>query len=395
MASEGANRAWLESNSVCGRRVRMVSGEDWIGGLPQVAHSYCNGYVGPTDSAFSSPLAERVVESGVVSAAGEVVAVSGSVDTALDRRLLTATLESVVCVGMESNVVVLALGEGKGKGGWAEVEAAFPGLLFVRAGEEGTPVRSQRYAALAQLVGAGIHVFHMGPGGVAVRNPLDGVVRDSDIESVSYGWEPSTRNGYGPWSDDPDMGWGRFVMNIRLFSLSPQLMYFRASFRSLLFLDRMAETLAHPLTSLGPEPLITPPIKSPAKEKDSAASDLHAEGYVATWLAHSPHHSPYMFPQPSIRIFEPHDFANSLFFFALPNSGKDRFSRSGYAMVLTHHLPDDPAASVVSRLEALNAFFCEPGKGSTHVFSAFPVESNPPVTPHKEHSARARSDGTG
>lgn len=51
---------------------------------------------------------------------------------------------------------------------------------------------------------------------VTIRNPFDYVVRDSDVEGMTDGWDDPKAYGYNDVFDDPQMHWSRFSHSMRV-----------------------------------------------------------------------------------------------------------------------------------------------------------------------------------
>ncbi|KNC48915.1 uncharacterized protein AMSG_04660 [Thecamonas trahens ATCC 50062] len=395
IGAAAAARQRAAADAQCGAKGLQVAGSDVLGILPSVVHTYCTGHVAASDAAQITPLASKLAH--LVSPLGEMIVATGSVISDLDATLFAATIDSLRCAGVIDTAAVLVLGPIRDSD-ITTLRAAHPDANLVHyPGDDNAHPGAARFAALAELLRAGISVFHVGPTAMLIRDPLanGGVVRDADVEGITAGWETSTRYGYGPWSDDPTMGWGRFCMNMRLFDLSPQLIYLRATLPTLSLLDRVAATLAADasaaLTS-PPDDIAKPtPVAPLPGASDSVAATLHLESYYFNALALPRHHGAFLFPQPKIRILEPPSFVTSLDFFTMADRAKASIHRRGIALALLHHEPTDANAKVPLRLASLSAYFCTNVPQATSVFATFPREQVPAGI-HKDHSARAFVD---
>ena len=74
---------------------------------------------------------------------------------------------------------------------------------------------------------------------VTLANPFDNLVRDSDVESLSDGWDDATAYGYNDVADDPSMGWARYAHSMRIFVFNSGLFYLRPTNASLDLLDKV------------------------------------------------------------------------------------------------------------------------------------------------------------
>jgi arabinosyltransferase len=51
---------------------------------------------------------------------------------------------------------------------------------------------------------------------VTIQNPFQHLVRDSDVEGMSDGWDAAKAYGYNDVFDDPAMGWSRYSHSMRV-----------------------------------------------------------------------------------------------------------------------------------------------------------------------------------
>ena len=61
------------------------------------------------------------------------------------------------------------------------------------------------------------------------EDPFKHLVRDSDIESMSDGFNEQTAYGYNDVFDDPSMGWSRYAHTMRIFVFNSGLFYVKAT----------------------------------------------------------------------------------------------------------------------------------------------------------------------
>jgi hypothetical protein len=73
---------------------------------------------------------------------------------------------------------------------------------------------------------------------VTLDNPFKHLIRDSDVESLSDGWNEDTAYGYNDVADDPSMGWARYAHSMRIFVFNSGLFYLRNTNASLALLDK-------------------------------------------------------------------------------------------------------------------------------------------------------------
>lgn len=76
---------------------------------------------------------------------------------------------------------------------------------------------------------------------IVLRNPFDHLFKDSDVESMSDGWNNQTAYGYNDVLDDPSMGWARYAHSMRVFCFNSGLFYIRPTEAAL----QLLETVMH------------------------------------------------------------------------------------------------------------------------------------------------------
>lgn len=79
---------------------------------------------------------------------------------------------------------------------------------------------------------------------VYLQNPFNHLYRDSDVESMSDGYDNRTAYGYDDVFDDPSMGWARFAHTMRIWVYNSGFFYIRPTIPSIELLDRVADRLS-------------------------------------------------------------------------------------------------------------------------------------------------------
>ncbi|KMZ61444.1 hypothetical protein ZOSMA_52G00950 [Zostera marina] len=79
---------------------------------------------------------------------------------------------------------------------------------------------------------------------VYLQNPFHHLYRDSDVESMSDGYDNNTAYGYDHVLDDPSMGWARYAHTMRIWVYNSGFFYIRPTIPSIELLDRVADRLS-------------------------------------------------------------------------------------------------------------------------------------------------------
>ncbi|KAI9127969.1 hypothetical protein K1719_000962 [Acacia pycnantha] len=82
-----------------------------------------------------------------------------------------------------------------------------------------------------------VHILYL-------QNPFDHMIRDSDIESMSDGYDNMTAYGYNHVFDEPAMGWARYAHTMKVWVYNSAFFYIRATISSIELLDRVAIRLS-------------------------------------------------------------------------------------------------------------------------------------------------------
>jgi hypothetical protein len=74
---------------------------------------------------------------------------------------------------------------------------------------------------------------------ITLRNPFDDLVRDSDVECMSDGFDDQSAYGWDDVYDDPGMGWSRYAHTMRIFVFNSGLFYIRPTEATMALLDKV------------------------------------------------------------------------------------------------------------------------------------------------------------
>lgn len=76
---------------------------------------------------------------------------------------------------------------------------------------------------------------------ITVQNPFDFLVRDSDVEGMSDGYDASTAYGEIYGVDDASMGWSRYAQGHKHMALNSGLFWLKANARTIRLMQRIAK----------------------------------------------------------------------------------------------------------------------------------------------------------
>ncbi|KAJ1619643.1 hypothetical protein T492DRAFT_915826 [Pavlovales sp. CCMP2436] len=150
-----------------------------------------------------------------------------------------------------TNVLVLAYdGNGAGASGsasdapsrvasdsglpWIALEAVLPAAAIYSL-----PAHALRYAALRQVLRAGVSALLLEPTVAIVTDPFKALYRDSDIEAMAAGWDEPSAYGYNHVLDDESMGFTRYCHGSRIIGKDTAALFALATADS----ERLAWTL--------------------------------------------------------------------------------------------------------------------------------------------------------
>ena len=104
-------------------------------------------------------------------------------------------------------------------------------------------VSALKFRILSRFMNLGYSVLLSDVDVLTLDNPFKHLVRDSDVESMSDGWDSQTAYGYDDVFDDPGMGWSRYAHTIRVFVFNSGLFYLRPSEASMALLKKLIARL--------------------------------------------------------------------------------------------------------------------------------------------------------
>lgn len=156
-------------------------------------------------------------------------------ESPVEVHALPAMATAATRVGLSGRVVVAPLGcRGKTVAQASGLHVYDgPALAAPGSGPEGVGALAARWAVTAAFLSTGTAVLLLSPAVVLVADPLALFARDSDIEAMSSGWAEPEVYGYVHGTDDPSMGWSRYVESMRMMALEPAFMLLQATNASL------------------------------------------------------------------------------------------------------------------------------------------------------------------
>jgi hypothetical protein len=96
-----------------------------------------------------------------------------------------------------------------------------------------------KFAILKRFMKLGYSVLLSDVDIVTLRNPFNELVRDSDVECMSDGFDDQTAYGWDDVYDDPAMGWSRYAHSMRIFVFNSGLFYIRPTEATMALLDKV------------------------------------------------------------------------------------------------------------------------------------------------------------
>ena len=102
------------------------------------------------------------------------------------------------------------------------------------------PPLARKWAALAEVLEAGVEVLWVDVDGVLASAPFELLHADSDFAGMSEGWEDIFLRGHVMGADDPSMGWSRYCESMRAALLVPSLFHLLPTHPSVALSRRLA-----------------------------------------------------------------------------------------------------------------------------------------------------------
>ncbi|KAJ0982190.1 hypothetical protein J5N97_010445 [Dioscorea zingiberensis] len=164
------------------------------------------------------------------------------------KDLLEIWIESIKRVGIP-NYLVVALDddiENFCKSKDVPVYRRNPDVDIDNIGKTGTTVAVSglKFLVLREFLQLGYSVLLSDVDVVYLRNPFDHLYRDSDIESMTDGFNNKTAYGYINVFDDPSMGWSSLVYTMRIWVYNSGFFYIRPTISSIELLDRVTKRIS-------------------------------------------------------------------------------------------------------------------------------------------------------
>jgi len=125
-----------------------------------------------------------------------------------------------------------------------EAELAAMRLKLAPGAERMTLSRLVLWTAIEELLRSGVGVLYAAPHAMLLSPPAGSLHADSDVESLSHGWEEDDVRGHIFGSDDPPMGWGRYAESMRAAHLSGELVFLQPTRDAAALAAAMATALA-------------------------------------------------------------------------------------------------------------------------------------------------------
>lgn len=104
-------------------------------------------------------------------------------------------------------------------------------------------VSALKFRILSRFMKLGYSVLLSDVDVVTLDNPFKYLVKDSDVEAMSDGWDHQTAYGYNDVFDDPSMGWSRYAHTMRIFVFNSGLFYLRPTDASMALLKKLIEKI--------------------------------------------------------------------------------------------------------------------------------------------------------
>ena len=98
-----------------------------------------------------------------------------------------------------------------------------------------------KFAILKRFMKLGYSVLLSDVDIITLRNPFDNLVRDSDVECMTDGYDDQTAYGWDDVFDDPSMGWSRYAHTMRIFVFNSGLFYIRPTEATMDLLDKVIQ----------------------------------------------------------------------------------------------------------------------------------------------------------
>ena len=112
-----------------------------------------------------------------------------------------------------------------------------------------------KWKSIEDSLAMGKHVLIISDDTIVLKNPMEYLYRDSDVEVASDGWDIRSAAGYDHIVDDPKMGWSRYCHGYRIVSRDPGFVFLNPTVQSKLFATRMLSLLSDSSSDVSSEHL--------------------------------------------------------------------------------------------------------------------------------------------
>lgn len=202
-------------------------------------------------------------------------------------------------------------------------------------------VSALKFRILTHFLNLGYAVLLSDVDIITLQNPFDHLVRDSDVEAMSDGWDDGSAYGYNDVADDASMGWARYAHSMRIFVFNSGLFYIRPTPASM---DLLTKLIHRVETENGwDQALFNECIFFPnSPRNDEMGKD----------------------PAVTRRVMDINIFMNSKILFKFLRHDKGRFENHTPVMIHVNYHPD--------KFERMKAIIKRYREGNMHALDAFP-----------------------
>jgi len=110
----------------------------------------------------------------------------------------------------------------------------------------GHAVSGAKYALIGAVLKTDTNVLMSDIDVIVFKDPFPTLVKDSDIEGMSDGFNEATAYGYDDVFDDPEMGWSRYAHSFRVFNMNVGWIYAQYSEKTIKLMQRVASRMLKP-----------------------------------------------------------------------------------------------------------------------------------------------------
>jgi len=234
-------RAEVASQS---QRILQLTAEGKSGG------SYSDRYVPWTPSASrDAQVADKSLAAILrkVAINGEVLVAVSNMALAGDGGMLQTFVEGLKAAGITNAMIVAIDSQTEAQVNKWGMEVHRMSIQLQGAQKElgmsNHGVSGLKFRILRHFIQLGYSVLLSDIDIVFLQNPFHHLHRDSDVESMSDGWDNATAYGFNDVYDDPSMGWARYAHSMRQVVFNSGLFYLRPTQATMDFLDMIVNRL--------------------------------------------------------------------------------------------------------------------------------------------------------